>query len=113
STSCVLDVLATRYLFVSRGWLATHADTLAATLPAAAAQEDRWQHVAGLENAAVFENRRARPRAWLVPEVLALEPEEIRQALQTSRLPDGRPFNPARLALVEEPVASLGECPDP
>src|SRR5262249_17880313 len=33
-------------------------------------------------------------------------------ALQTSRLPDGRPLDPARVALVEEPVASLGECPD-
>ena len=50
----------------------------------------------------VFENLRARPRAWLVPEVLGVSADEAFAAVRSSRLPDGRAFDPARLALVEE-----------
>jgi hypothetical protein len=52
----------------------------------------------------VFENLRGRPRAWLVPEVLSLSAENVFTAVRTSRLPDGRTFDPSRLALVQEPV---------
>src|SRR5262249_33465782 len=52
----------------------------------------------------IFENLRARPRAWLVPEVLNLKATEAFTAVRTSRLPDGRAFDAARLALVEEPL---------
>ncbi|HEX8071998.1 MAG TPA: YfhO family protein [Pyrinomonadaceae bacterium] len=51
----------------------------------------------------VYENLRARPRAWLVSEVARVSAEEAFNAARTSRLPDGRAFDPARLALVEEP----------
>jgi hypothetical protein len=53
----------------------------------------------------VFENLRARPRAWLVPQAMNLPAEEIFKAIRTSRLPDGRPFDPALLALVEAPIS--------
>ena len=54
--------------------------------------------------ARVYENLRARPRAWLTPEVLAVTSDEAFTAVRSSRLSDGRAFDPARLALVEEPV---------
>jgi hypothetical protein len=50
----------------------------------------------------VFENLRARPRVWLVPEVLSVPADDAFAAVRSSRLPDGRAFDPARLALVEE-----------
>jgi hypothetical protein len=50
----------------------------------------------------VFENLRARPRVWLVPEVLRVPADEAAAAVRASRLADGRAFDPARLALVEE-----------
>ncbi len=53
----------------------------------------------------VFENLRRRPRAWLVPAVLSLPAEEVFKSVRTSRLPDGRGFDPSQLALVEEVVA--------
>jgi hypothetical protein len=60
----------------------------------------------------VYENLRAMPRAWLAREALALPlPEEALQAIRTSKLPDGRDFDPARTVLVEEPL-SLGTPPE-
>lgn len=49
----------------------------------------------------VFENRRARPRAWLAEEVIPLAEKDMRLAVHHSRLPDGRPFDSSRHALVE------------
>lgn len=49
----------------------------------------------------VFENRRALPRAWLAREVVPADGLELNTALHHSFLPDARPFDPARIALVE------------
>lgn len=50
----------------------------------------------------LFENRRAQPRAWIAQEVTPLSDEHQLRAAHYSYLPDGRPFDPARLAMVEE-----------
>ncbi len=63
--------------------------------------------------AVVYENLRARPRAWLVPEALRVSADEAFDAIRTSRLPDGRAFDPAHLALVEEPFNFTAERADP
>jgi hypothetical protein len=63
----------------------------------------QWRFAGESGEALVYENLQASPRAWLVPEALMLQPEEILKAIKTSRLPDGRIFDPSRLALVEEP----------
>lgn len=67
--------------------------------------ESRWRLVAEAGAARVYENLRARPRAWLVGETLTVTAGEALAALRTSRLSDGRDFDPARTALVEEPLA--------
>lgn len=61
-----------------------------------------------LGSARVFENLRARPRVWLVPEVLRLSADEAFAVVRSSRLPDGRAFDPARVALVEEDAPLTG-----
>jgi hypothetical protein len=95
-----LDLLAVRYLFVPTapglGLDPASSDMLAAD-PA------RWRHVEDLPLGAVYENQRVMPRAWLVPEVMRLRPDEILVAIQQSRLPDGRTYDPSMVALVEEP----------
>lgn len=50
----------------------------------------------------VFENRRALPRAWLAREVLPLTDGGLVDAAHGSRLRDGRRFDPAQMALVDE-----------
>jgi Bacterial membrane protein YfhO len=50
----------------------------------------------------VFENLRVRPRVWLVPEVLRVSADDAFRAVRSSRLPDGRAFDPTQMALVEE-----------
>ncbi len=82
------------------------------------ADATRWRHVADINpsnsgygrikpedvgEASVYENLRARPRAWLVGKVLTVTEAEALGALHSSRLADGSAFDPAQVALVEEP----------
>lgn len=60
----------------------------------------------------VYENLRARPRVWLVPEVLAVSADEAFAAVRSSRLPDGRAFDAARTALVEEAAPFAAQAAD-
>jgi len=91
-----------------------------AVVPVAGSLADatRWRHVTDINpsnsgygaikpedvgEASVYENLHARPRAWLVGEVRNVSEEETLRALHSSRLADGSAFDPARVALVEEP----------
>jgi hypothetical protein len=76
-------------------------------------QGSRWRFVAQAGEARIYENARALPRAWLVPEALTLKPEDILKTIKTSRLPDGREFDPARIALLEEPLTLPAQDLDP
>jgi hypothetical protein len=105
--SCVLDVLAVRYALLPMELLGSKPGlTQAAT--ELARGSGRWHHREDMGTVAVYENRRALPRAWLASEAVCLTADEVRRAVQESRLPDGRPFDPRRTALVEEPVSSAG-----
>ena len=92
-----------------------------AVVPVAGSLADatRWRHVTDINasnsgygaikpgdvgEASVYENLRARPRAWLVGKVLTVSEEEALRALHSSRLADGSAFDPAQVALVEEPL---------
>ncbi len=71
--------------------------------------DSRWRLVEEDAEARVYENLQARPRAWLVSEVMALKPEEILKAIKTSRLPDGRAYDPSQMALTEESSPVMAE----
>jgi hypothetical protein len=112
SNDAALDLLAVRYLVVDP----------AALRPAEAAElstSGRWQPVdrfmtsrssdrvrdetvAGETEYAVFENRRARPLAWLTREVLPVTDGQMEDAVRQSVLPGRRAFDPADVALVDE-----------
>lgn len=62
----------------------------------------RWRAVDEIGETLVYENLRAMPRVWLVPEVVRLEPRDIVKAIKTSKLPDGRIFDPSQIALIED-----------
>ena len=64
----------------------------------------RWAHKEDIGTTAVFENRRALPRAWLVGKVISIPPQHILRTIHSSRLPWGEQFNPSQIALVEEPI---------
>lgn len=73
-------------------------------LESALAHPERWRVVGKIGSTSVLENRRALPRAWMVPEVIGIRPDLILKAVRTSQLPGGHVFDPARIALVEEPL---------
>jgi hypothetical protein len=69
------------------------------------AETARWRLAESIGRTSIFENKNAMSRAWLVPEVVRKEPGEILRAIRTSRMADGRRFQPAQLALVEDPFS--------
>lgn len=73
---------------------------------------DRWRFVEETNEAHIYENRAALPRVWLTPEVVVLGAEEAVLAAKTSKLPDGRDFEPRRMAIVEEPLTLPATNPD-
>jgi hypothetical protein len=64
-----------------------------------------WRPVEETDEALIYENLRVMPRVWLVPEVSAVKPEEALSSTKTSKMPDGRTFDPSKIALIEEPLA--------
>ena len=73
----------------------------------------RWRRIAEANGMEVYENLRARPRAWLVPETLSVAGAQVVRAIQTSRLPDGRLYEPGSVALIEEPLSFHAAASDP
>jgi hypothetical protein len=72
----------------------------------------RWKLFDQADGVEVYENLRAQPRAWLVSETVTAPPAQTLRAIHTSRLPDGRPYDPAAVALIEEPAAFRTSTPD-
>lgn len=76
-------------------------EVFGARRPAAAGSAGRWKSAGSLGSSEIWENLRAMPRAWLVGETAVANDEEALSTVLTSRFPDGRPFDPARTALLE------------
>lgn len=82
-------------------------------LPGGLADGARWRLFEDSPRVRVYENLRARPRAWLVFDAERVDDAASLAAIRTSRLPDGRPFDPTRTALVETVAAETRADPDP
>jgi hypothetical protein len=66
----------------------------------------QWQKTATQwPGATHYENQQVMPRTWLVPEAIALPAAQVLATIRTSRLPDGRLYQPETMALVEDPRA--------
>jgi uncharacterized membrane protein YfhO len=85
-----LDILAVRYILSS------------------AKPSSRWQFTEAISpRSTVYENQQVLPRTWLVPETIALTSAQVLSTIQTSKLPDGRIYEPRQMALVEDSKALL------
>ena len=62
----------------------------------------KWRELERLGSGAMYENKNALPRTWVVSNVVKLKPEEIIKSIHTSRLPNGEIYQPEKTALVEE-----------
>lgn len=100
--SRVLDVLAAHCVLAPRSWAEGSHPTPDPTIAAALQDRARFRKIADSDELIVFQNLRARPRAWLVSETRSLSSEEVCRTIRTGRLPDGEPFNPADVALVSD-----------
>jgi hypothetical protein len=87
----VLDILAVRYVLCN-----------------AQLSSPRWRLRESIgPTTTVYENSQVMPRAWMVPTTIPLTAAEILTTIQTSRLPDGRIYEPSQMALVEDSTALL------
>ncbi|MFN7944591.1 MAG: YfhO family protein [Blastocatellia bacterium] len=66
---------------------------------------ERWKLIGPCGEAELYENLKAMPRAWFVSETLNLSDAAILQTITSGRLPDGRQFDPAQMALVESNIS--------
>ncbi len=62
----------------------------------------RWKKLVSFGDIDLYQNLKALPRAWFVERALALSGSELLQAIKQGKLPDGAPFDPARVALLEK-----------
>jgi hypothetical protein len=62
----------------------------------------RFEHVEDFKESSVYRNLRAMPRAWLVGQVVSATGEQVLKSIHTSVMPDGTPFDPYRVAFVED-----------
>lgn len=72
----------------------------------------RFRQIDNFSKTVVFENLKACPRAWLVPEVISLKKDQILSAIQTGKLPNNSKFLPRKTALVEQPISLSVKNPD-
>ena len=100
-----LDIMAIRYVFTPKDLSVVPEEDRDRESyfisEAELADSSRWEYVENIGRANIYENLRVQPRVWLVPEVVSLEPDAILKAIKSSNLPDGRTYEPSRMALVE------------
>jgi hypothetical protein len=107
-----LDLLAVRYVIanekelgdpVRQRWLKGSARWQEAMHFKTSRQTDRGtdEDVEGETDVTVFENRRALPRAWFIGDLVTLNDRDGIDVIRTSRLADGRAFDPRTMAIVD------------
>ncbi len=107
-----LDLLAVKYVIVNadqltdtarQRWLRGSGRWREAMHFKTARDTDRGadEDVEGETEVTVFENRRALPRAWLAGSVIPMDDANAIGSVKSSRLPDGSPFDPRTVALVD------------
>jgi hypothetical protein len=63
---------------------------------------ERWRRLASFGEIDLYENLKALPQAWFAEQAMALPGREVLRAIKQGKLPDGSPFDPAKVALLEE-----------
>ena len=73
---------------------------------------ERWRRLPQAGSVAIFENMRALPRAWLATEASVRSDQEALEIIRTGKFPDGKVWDPTRVALVEGPIDFAPASPD-
>ncbi|GAC1446194.1 MAG: YfhO family protein [Pyrinomonadaceae bacterium] len=97
------DLLDVRYLIAKRtpdGEILTANHTLDEKSLA-----EHWQHVAQFDDAAVYQNTRSLPRAWLTTEALTLlREDDALNIIHTGKIADGNSWDARRTVLLSAPL---------
>lgn len=87
-----------------------HDSTSGASTPldAQSLPPERWQKLATFGSVDLYQNLKAMPRAWFVNKVEMMPDDDVLSAIRSGKFSDGRPFDPAQVALLDE--QSCGGC---
>lgn len=99
-----LDILSSRYILLPT--------VLEDRCSASTRFQKRDDLSASLTASVVFENLRARPRAWLAYDATVLDDATAIETLRSSRWPDGTAFDPELQAIVAAPLPTTLGLPD-
>ena len=66
--------------------------------------KQRFELIEQVNGSLVYRNKQVLPRAWLARQTIVQDVPTMLSTIKTSRLPDGRLFDPLTMALVEAPV---------
>jgi hypothetical protein len=92
---------------IMRASLYDSTNGLSAPLDPSFLSPERWQKIAGFGAVDLYQNLKALPRAWFVKRVVTAPRAEVLRTIREGKEPDGRPFDPAETALLEQ--EDLGE----
>lgn len=87
-----------------------HDSTSGASTPldAQSLAPERWRKLAAFGSVDLYQNLKAMPRAWFVNKVETMPETDVLSAIRGGKFRDGRPFDPAQVALLDE--KSCGGC---
>ncbi|PWT94001.1 MAG: hypothetical protein C5B54_00830 [Acidobacteria bacterium] len=101
SDNRALDLFSARYLFISEVSNVMNLDAPGTVKKILA--NPRWKFLQQIGKVYVFENRQCMPRVWIVFDVRSgMGPRRMRRTIKSSSLPNGAPFDPEKIALIEE-----------
>ncbi|MGH9855328.1 MAG: YfhO family protein, partial [Blastocatellia bacterium] len=87
---------------ITRASLHDSAGDASTPLDAQSLTPERWQKLASFGSVDLYQNLKAMPRAWLVSRVETMPDAEVLSAIRAGKFRDGRPFDPAQVALLDE-----------
>ncbi|MFZ1219372.1 MAG: YfhO family protein, partial [Chthoniobacterales bacterium] len=91
-----------RVLPIRKEWITLDSSRTQTPPAPVASSQLRWQHLADVGPVAIFENKRALPRAWLVPGERIASDEQQLQIIRTGKVSGTTKWDPLSEALVEK-----------
>lgn len=87
---------------ITRASLHDSANGASTPLDAQSLAPERWQKLATFGSVDLYRNLKAMPRAWFVTKVETMPDADVLKTIREGKFRDGRPFDPAQVALLDE-----------
>ena len=87
---------------ITRASLHDSANGASTPLDAQSPAPERWRKLATFGSVDLYQNLKAMPRAWFVTKTETMPDADVLKTIKEGKFPDGRPFDPAQVALLDK-----------